>query len=53
MLKSRVGLVGATGIEPVAPTVSRWLLALVRRWNAGLNWIGLSDLPGFCREARA
>ena len=53
MLFSLVGLVGATGIEPVTPTVSRWFALAVRRWNDGLNWLGLADLPGFCRECGA
>ena len=50
MLFSKVSLVGATGIEPVTPTVSRLVALPVRVWNAGLNWFGLRDLPGFCRE---
>lgn len=33
----------------MTPTVSRWLALSVRCWNSGLNWIGLRDLPGFCR----
>ena len=53
MLFSLVGLVGATGIEPVTPTVSTWLALPVRHWKDGLNWLGLRDLPGFCRECAA
>lgn len=49
MLKLRIGLVGATGIEPVTPTVSRWLALPVRHWKNGLNRLWIGDLPGFCR----
>lgn len=45
----KVGLVGATGIEPVTPTVSRLTSLPVRHWKDGLNWLGLRDMPGFCR----
>lgn len=53
MLFSKVGLVGATGIEPVTPTVSRLAPLPVRYWKDGLNWLGLRDLPGFCRVVAA
>lgn len=33
----------------MTPTVSRLGPLPVRVWNAGLNWLGLGDLPGFCR----
>ncbi len=49
MLFFKVGLVGATGIEPVTPTVSRLTSLPVRHWKDGLNWLGLRDMPGFCR----
>ena len=53
MLKLRIGLVGATGIEPVTPTVSRLASLPIRHWKDGLNWIGLRDLPEFCRMVAA
>lgn len=53
MLNFLVSLVGATGIEPVTPTVSRLAPASVRRWPDWVNFGGLRDLPGFCRECRA
>jgi hypothetical protein len=37
----------------LTPTVSRLGPASVRRWFGGLNWLGLRDLPGFCRDCAA
>lgn len=53
MLFFKVGLVGATGIEPVTPTVSRWFALAVRRWRDLAFPGGWFGVPGFCRAAVA
>ena len=53
MLKLRIGLVGATGIEPVTPTVSRLVALPVRRWRDWAFPSGWFGVPGFCRGAVA